>query len=77
MMRVQRKFVEEVSGDEEGVEAEVDQEEAKKEELQVKNVFFLLFLSVQTGLMEMDINRTLTGSIRLALHTPNSTTFNR
>ena len=41
------------------------------------NVFFLLFLSVQTGLMEMDINRTLTGSIRLALHTPNSTTFNR
>lgn len=77
MMRVQRKFVEEVSGDEEGVEAEVDQEEAKEEELQVKNVFFLLFLSVQTGLMEMDINRTLTGSIRLALLTPSSTTFNR
>ena len=77
MMRVQRKFVEEVSGDEEGVEAEVDQEEAKEEELQVKNVFFLLFLSVQTGLMEMDINRSLTGSIRLALLTPNSTTFNR
>ena len=42
-----------------------------------KIVFFLLFLSVQTGLMEMDIDRTLTGSIRLALLTPNSTTFDR
>ena len=41
VVRVQRKFVEEVPGDEEGAVAEVNQEGAKEEELQVKNVLFL------------------------------------
>ena len=55
VMRVQRKFVEEMSGNEEGVVEEVKQEGTKEEELQVNNyVFFLPFLSAQNGLMEMD-----------------------
>ena len=41
-MRVQRKFVEEVLGDEEGVVAEVNQEGTKEEELQVKRCFSYL-----------------------------------
>lgn len=39
--------MEEVSGDEEGVEAEVDQEEAKEEELQVKKLMCFSYFSYQ------------------------------
>lgn len=43
VMRVQRKFVEEVSGDEEGVVEEVNKEGAKKKELQVNICFSCLY----------------------------------
>ena len=64
-MRVQRKFVEEVAGDEEGVVAEVNQEGAKEEELQVKRCFSYL---------HKHLNSTLT-PVRGALPTPNSTHY--
>ena len=46
VMRVQRKFVEEVSGNEEGVVGEVNQEGTKEEQLQVNNMCFS-YLSYQ------------------------------
>ena len=54
VMRVQRKFVEEVSGDEEGVVEEVNKEGAKKKELQVNMCFSCLYAvrwrKIPTGL---------------------------
>ena len=54
VMRVQRKFVEEVFGDEEGVVEEVNQEGAKKKELQVNMCFSFLYAvrwrKIPTGL---------------------------
>lgn len=48
VMRVQRKFVEEVSGNEEGVVEEVNQEETKEEELQVNMCFSYLSYQLRT-----------------------------
>ena len=49
VMRVQRKFVEEVSGDEEGVVKELNQEGAKEKELQVNMCFSCLYARYQQG----------------------------
>ena len=65
VMRVQKKFVEEVSGDEEGVVAEVNQEGAKEEEPQVSMCFCYL---------HEHLNWTL-NLISSALPTPNSTHY--
>ena len=47
VMTVQRKFVEEVSGNEEGVVEEVNPEGTKEEELQVNIVLYMSYLSYQ------------------------------
>ena len=47
VMRVQRKFVEEVSGNEEGLVEEVNQEGTKEEELLVNIVLYMSYLSYQ------------------------------
>ena len=48
VMRVQRKFVEEVSGNEEGVVEEVNQEGTKEEQLQVNMCFSYLSYQLRT-----------------------------
>ena len=49
LMRVQREFVEEVSGDEEGVVEEVNQEGTKQKELQVNMCFSYLCHQLRTA----------------------------